>query len=145
MLRIICMVNIHQHYWNQYMLLICFSNIYLLILCYFHILNHMVWIFNINKWKKILWITCITNYFVWKLHFPIHLFHVILCICDYKSCHPLLQSPFWLKLCTIFFGVFLTSFFELLYTSFHETQFFFNFFSISIFFWTIAILFYNEF
>jgi hypothetical protein len=43
------MVNIHQHYWNQYMLLICFSNIYLLILCYFHILNHMVRIFNINK------------------------------------------------------------------------------------------------
>ncbi len=47
-----------------------FSSIYLLILCYFHILNHMVWIFNINKWRIFLWIICISDYFIWKNIFP---------------------------------------------------------------------------
>ncbi len=144
-MRIVCMLNIHQHYWNQYMLLICFSNIYLLILCYFHILNHMVQNFNINKWWIFLWITCISIFLLLKKYFPIHLFRVFLCICDYKLCHSLLQSPFLLKLCTIAFGDFLTSFFELMYTSFHETK------KKSIFFlshkkaWTIMIVFYNDF
>jgi hypothetical protein len=47
-----------------------FLNIYLLILCYFHILNRMVGFFNISKWQTFLWITCISNYFVWKNIFP---------------------------------------------------------------------------
>jgi hypothetical protein len=47
-----------------------FSNIYLLILCYFHILNHMVRIFNIHKWQIFIWTTCTSNYFVWKKIFP---------------------------------------------------------------------------
>jgi hypothetical protein len=91
------------------------------------------------------WITCVNNYFIWKKisHPFISCFCVYLKICDYKSSHSLLYSPFSLKLCTIFLGFFKTFFNWCMHRSMKHNSFL-NSFLFHEKVWTITIIFYND-